>query len=891
MNITRNRSRATATLMLLLLAVSAAGVARAHERAETRREIMAYHLVDPVTVDGRLDEAVWSNPSCFPLTQNDPDNGAPPRQRTDWWVAYDKDALYIAAHLFEDDPDSIRTRLGRRDTWPDSDWIFVNLDTFNDDRNAFSFSVNPSGVIGDGALYNDGWSDNSWDAVWDRATRIGDDGWTVEMRIPFSQLNFPNTDEQVWGINFSRRYLRCSGREELFHMPRNEAGYMKRFPDLVGIKGIETGRRLEVLAYGATKGEMLDVDPGDPFNDGSKFSGNTGLDMTWGLTSNLTFNGTLNPDFGQVEVDPAVVNLSDFETYFEEKRPFFVEDANVFRFGQEGTSNNVGFNWSDPTLFYSRRVGRAPQVPIDADSDFEDVPSATTILGAGKITGKVGNTSIGLMNASTAKETADYMDGTTAGSQTVEPFTNYLAGRVKQTTPDGKRGVGLMVTDVYRDLNDPYGASRLVDRAMVAGLDGWTKFARDRWSVRGYMAYSRVRGEADAIDRVQRASRRYMQRPDADHVDYDPARTSLNGWIGRAMLNKDSGDYKLNAAFGWISPGFESNDLGFQSRADYANSHLWLGRGWSQPKGVFRQRSVSLGGYRNWDTGGTRLQEGVGLFYDTTFINYWGLSGMFFYNPERNDQRATRGGPMMREQSNREMDLNIWSNRRSRLTLDVGMNLSRNGDGSSYGSSYLTLGVKLLPSLSISPGVEYSSMNQETQFVENVSDEAMTATYGTRHVFGHMDYDEISFPTRVDWTFSPSLTLQAFVQPLVAVGNFRDLKEFARGGTYDFNAYGTDNGSTVSRDADGDYVIDPDGDGAAEAFTLSDPDFNRKYLKVNMVLRWEYNPGSTFYLVWTQDRANFEDPGDFGLGRDIGNLLQAPGDDIVMVKLTTWLDF
>jgi Domain of unknown function (DUF5916)/Carbohydrate family 9 binding domain-like len=872
---------------ILLLAVIVMSPAHVHAKAQ----VVANKLAEVVTIDGDLDEDIWHGPSAAPLIQNDPVNGAPPRQKTEWWVAYDQDALYIAARLHEDFQDSICTRLGRRDTWPDSDWIFVNLDTFNDDRNAYSFSVNPDGVVGDSALYNDGWSDNSWDAVWASATSVDDNGWSVEMRIPFSQMNFPNTDTQVWGINFSRRYLRCRGREELFHKPRNEPGYMNRFPDLVGIQGISSERKIEALVYGASKGELLKVDSENPFNDGSKLSGSAGVDLTWGLTSNLTLNATLNPDFGQVEVDPAVVNLSDYETYFQEKRPFFVKDANTFRYGREGTSSNSSFNWMDPIPLYSRRIGRSPQVGIDADYDYADRPTATTIIGAGKLTGKIGNTSIGLMNATTARENADYDLAGTRGDQTVEPMTNYLAGRVKHTTPDGKRGVGFMFTNVTRDLNDPYSRVELAHDATVAGLDGWTKFRDDTWAVRGYLTMSHVAGEAEAIDDLQRSSRRYYQRPDASHIEYDPTRTSLNGYIARAQLNKESGRMSVNTALGYISPGYEINDMGFQTRADVINSHFMIGYDWPDPGEHFRYRGIDLGLYKTWDTSGTPDACGGGFFYHTQFANYWGVHGMLFYNPERNNARATRGGPNMRVPENRSLDFNVYSDNRGRISLDTGFDLWEDSGGSKGTGGYLSVNVKLLPSLTVSPGVNYSTMDENTQFVDNVDDPLMTATGGVRHIFGYMDYQEISFPTRFDWTFSPNLTLQAYAQPLFAVGSYSKFKEFAQGGSYDFNRYGQDNASTVTPDGDDGYLVDPDGPGGAEAFTIDDPDFNSKYLKINMVMRWEFKPGSTAYLVWTQDRANYDDPGDFSMGRDSKNLIQAPGDDIFMVKVTTYLDF
>jgi len=870
----------TAGMFLILAAMPAAA-------DNGGAKVQAHRLTQSVDVDGRLDETAWQRPTNPPMVQNEPENGADPIQPTDWWVAYDDDALYVAARMHE--AGDVSSKLGRRDTWPASDWIYLNLDTFNDDRNAFSFSVNPDGVIGDGVLYNDGWGDNSWDGVWTCATSIDSKGWTVEMRIPFSQMNFPATDTQVWGINFSRRYLLCNGREDLFHMPRGEAGYMNRFPDLVGIEGIKPGQRLEVLAFGVGKAEFVEVADGDPFRDGSDFFGDVGADITWGLNSNLTLNATVNPDFGQVEVDPAVVNLSDFETYFQERRPFFVKDANAYRFGREGLSNNVGFNFSDPQLFYSRRIGRAPQLPYE-DHDYVDAPSATTILGAAKLGGKIGNTTVGVMTATTVEEKANLDLGGARTRQSVEPFTSYTAARVKHTTPDGRQGLGAMMTNVWRDLGTELARDRLTRNAMAAGVDGWTTLDEDGvWAMRGYLSMSRVTGEPEAIGLLQTSSRRYYQRPGADHIEYDPTRTSLDGWCGRAMINRQSGNFTLNSAVGAISPGYEINDMGFQYRADQINYHLMAGYDWHDPKGWFRRRGFSLGLYKNWDFGGRADQYGGGLFYDMQFANFWGAHGMLFYNPERNNFRTSRGGPVMRTPQFREASMSVYTNWQRPWVVEIGGGVWDSADGSSGGHFRSDVTLRPLPSLRLSLGVNRSWDDIHQQWVANIDDPAMTATYGTRHVFGRMDYDELSFPILLDWTFTPKLTLQSYVQPLFATGKYDAFKELARGDSYDFNHYG-DDGSTIVRDDDG-YVVDPDGAGPIEAYDLYDPDFNLKSLKVNLVLRWEYGPGSTFYLVWTQDRMDFQNPGEFAPRRDWDLLMEAPGDDIILAKITTWLDW
>ena len=855
--------------------------------------IHARRLTGPVELDGVLDEADWQRPGEDRLIQNSPDNGCRPRQRTEFWVAYDDEALYVAARMFDSAPDSIAARLGRRDTWPASDWIYLNLDTFNDDRNAFSFSINPAGVVGDAALYNDGWDDSSWDGVWDAATRIDEQGWTLEVRIPFSQLKFPATEKQVWGMNFSRRTLRHNERCELFHTPRGEGGYGSRFPDLVGIEGIEPRNKAELRPYLLGKLDARSVEEGDPFRDDPDYSGNAGIDLKAPLSSNLTMNATVNPDFGQVEVDPAVVNLSAYETFYEERRPFFVEDANVFRFGNEGTNSNWNFNWMDPLLFYSRRVGRAPQLDLEGDHDFVDRPDVTTILGAAKVSGKVGNTSVGALTAFTAREKARLQYAGEQSDQVVEPFSNYSVVRAKSTRDEGLKGLGIMLTHTTRDLDDPVSQARLDRRAFTGGIDGWANIDADGvWALKGYLSGSHLTGSKEAIESLQTSSAHYFQRPDANHLEYDPGATSLDGWQGRLALNKQSGVWKLNTALGYSSPGYDINDLGFMNRTDVVNWSAVGGKRWLEPNAVFRSSTLYLANYWVWDTAGRRAGGGFGSWFFCEFANYWNLTTHVFYNPETNDVRSTRGGPLMRTSPNRELDFNLSTDQRKPWVASLGFFASGTRAGTSYLNSSLSVEFKPAANLRVELGPSYKRERTDVQYHDTIDDPAALHTFGKRYVFSDLDYRQVSFDTRIDWTFTPRLTLQAYVQPLVAVGDYSRPKELARSASREFTVYGRDNGSLAEYrpDADSDerWLITPDGSDPGNTFTLGDRDFNFKSLKVNMVLRWEYGPGSTFYFVWTQDRMNFDHPGSFDLGRDTRSLLDAPGEDIFMVKVSQY---
>jgi len=876
-------ARCLATAAACLVTTSVAG-------ADTDLSpIEAFRLPGPVTIDGMLDEHAWTRPSLGGFVQDEPDNGAPPVHDTEWWIAYDDDALYVALRMHDSAPDSIDTSVARRDAALLTDEVFLELDTFNDDRTGYIFVVGAGGYVLDAVSYNDGWWDKTWDAVWDSESRVDDHGWTAEMRIPFSQIRIPPADEHVWGVNIVRNCRRLQSTDNLFHRKRDESGHTSRFPDLVGIRGIGNHSRREITAYGVTKGEYLAREEGDPFNDGSELGYDVGADLAVGVTDKLMLNATLNPDFGQVEVDPAVVNLSDFETFFEEKRPFFVQDANTFRFGRDGLNSNWNFNWLDATPFYSRRIGRAPQLGHDRDADHASTPSGTTILGAAKLTGKVGGVDVGGLSALTAREHHELAFGEERSRSLAEPLTSYNVLRASRTTSDSRRAIGAMITATERDLEDERSRASLTQRAYTAGVDGWTYLGdEDRWAVKSYVSGSFVEGSPEVIEGIQRSSTHYFQRPDADHVEVDPDRTSLTGWMARIAANKQKGDYLANFGLGAISPEYETNDLGFQSRSDAINMHAVIGRNWREPHGIFRQSGVDLRTYWTWNFDGLRDGGGTGVGTWANLTNFWSVNLGGFYNPETPSTRLTRGGPQVLRPHNREVYLNVQTDSRKSWRAWFDTFVSAGGPGEQQLN--LSTGVTLKPTsaLKVEIGPSLTTESYGSQYVTTRDAPEATSTFGSRYVFADIEYREVAMSIRVDWSFTQRLTLQTYLQPLVAVGDYQDLKELREPGTFDFDVYGEAPGSSIEL-ADGTYTVDP-GDGG-DTFTVSDPDFNFKSLRLNTVLRWEYSPGSTFYLVWTRNGTNFDRPGQLDLAADIEDVLRADSDDVVLVKVSRWFDF
>ncbi len=859
------------------------------DTTRTRPTIEAFRITNPISIYGVLSEQDWQRPGITNFTQRDPDEGAPSTQKTEVWVAYDDAALYVAARLYDTSPDSIVTRIGRRDADVSSDWFYFAIDSYHDRRNAFYFGVNPGGSIQDGTFYNDEYDNNSWDGVWEAAATIDEKGWTVETRIPFSQLRFPERDEYIWGINFRRDIERRKEEDYFVMVPKKESGVVSRFADLIGIRNIHPPARLEILPYVVSSSLFTNnFQLGDPFNNGKKLKGNVGADVKVGLGSNMTLNATFNPDFGQVEVDPAVVNLTQFETFFEEKRPFFIEGASFFNFGQGGANSMWGFDWGNPAYFYSRRIGRPPQGSAQHPS-FTDIPDRTTIVGAAKLTGKITEGwSLGSLHAFTAREHAKVDDG--AGnrySDVVEPFASYNVLRSLKEFNDGGQAIGVIGTAVLRDLNQPYLVDNFNRRSYALGVDGWTNLDADRtWVLTGWLATMRVEGSATRTFALQQTSLHYFQRPDANYLKLDSSATSLSGYAGRVAVNKQKGNWRFNSAVGVISPGFDSNDLGFLFQTNVINGHVLIGYQWYDPDGVFRRKGFHLATFKSYDFGGNKIDDGYFLFWNAQFMNYWGLNGNFLYTPASLDNSSTRGRPLMGSfTQGYNGGISASTDSRKVLVFNLDFFGARRIGRHRF---IMDSGIEWKPSSGVrvrfSPGFDHNITF--AQWVTRISDPTAMQTYGARYVFARIDQKELSANIRLDLTLTPKLSFQLFLQPLISVGRYSEFKELVQPRTFTFNKYG-ENSSTISY-SDGTYTVDPDGLGPALPFSFSNPDFNFKSLRGNAVLRWEYMPGSTLYFVWTQSRTNDADLGDFSFGRDFRNLFSGKADNVFLVKITYW---
>ena len=807
----------------------------------------------PIELDGKLNESAWASaPVTDSFTQIDPDEGKPASQRTEVRVLYDDTFLYVGARLH--DAGRITGRLGRRDMdFGDSDWFGVMLDSYLDHRTAFGFDVNPAGVRHD-EIKTINTDDYSWDPVWEAATTIDSAGWTAEYRIPFSQLRYSNAREQMWGVQFERIIGRNREYAVSTFIPKSIQGGVPEYGHLVGIEDIRAGKRIEVLPYTVQRASY--VDPGaNPYRDKPDLGTEVGLDVLYRLSSNLTVNAAFNPDFGQVEVDPAVVNLGVYETFFEEKRPFFIEGSEIFGFGAAGTSGGQ--------IFYSRRIGRAPTLSPPPGPN--DMPTATTILGAAKLSGKVGGWSLGVLEAVTAEEEARVQTAAGATDRfAVEPLANYFVGRARREWRGGQTYFGAILTAVNRDLTSDPQRALLHRGAYASGVDFRHEFARRGWALNGDVELSRVEGSTSAMIATQRLSRHYFQRPDADHLEVDSSATSLNGYSANLRVTKIGGTHWrgfVGSAF--TSPNYEVNDLGFAvrtDRRDFAASLTYLE---NRPGSVWRRWQVNAQGRaeRNYDW--QSIQNFIGLNTFAQTLGYWGISANVTHFLKSYDDRLTRGGPLAVRPRRWSGELSVSSDGRKPVTVNGyggGQDVEFGGWEYFVGAN---LGLKTSSRWNLTAGPSFSRLYTPAQFVQSVADPSYTATFGRRYVFAPLRQTSVGFETRFNFTFSPTLSLETYAQPLLSSADYGDATQFVAPKTYEFTPY------------------------SGEVPNL---DFNLRSLRGNAVLRWEWREGSTLYVAWQQQRSDFAPYGDFDFGRDRRALFATRPDNIFLIKMNYWLN-
>jgi uncharacterized protein DUF5916/cellulose/xylan binding protein with CBM9 domain len=875
---------------LLQLAAPADSLVRPH-RVTAAPAVTAVRAARAPVLDGRLDDPAWATATVVTdLLQSDPEEGRPVSEATEVRLVYDATALYVGARLLDRDPGAIARRLARRDVVTPSDEFRVMLDSYHDRRTAFLFAVNPAGVQRD-VVYGDdgGFDDDSWDPVWQVAVSVDSLGWTAELRIPFSQLRFSSQPEQVWGVRFVRWIQRKNELAFFPFVPKTETGLASRFAPLVGLRDLAARRPPEVVPYTVARGRFHRPEPGNPFDANVTKFGGAGVDLKAGIASNLTLDVTVNPDFGQVELDPQFVNLTQFEQFLPEHRPFFVEGGSIFQFGSTGGGLNR-FK-ETPLFFYSRRIGRPPQGEPYSPGDYEDVPASTTILGATKLSGKTASGwSVGALEALTAREYASVADSGAALHRfdEVEPFSSYFATRLKRDWQGGATTVGFLATAVNRDLDRPQ--MRILNSAAYAGGMDFTH----RWHDHGYtfagsVVGSYIRGDPAAIQLAQLASDRYFQRPDSRYLSYDPARTRLAGLAGDLYLNKVSGNWNWGIAGSTATPGFEVNDLGFQERVDRLSASAATQYRWTRPGRLIRQANALVSAKTMWNYEGDLIRRSVSTFLFAQFHNFWSADLNVSYNAAALDDRLTRGGPLAARPAGWTAIGEASTDNRKAITWYAYAAYTQSGLAGWDLIVLPSMSYRPSKTVSLNVGLDYDHGHSSAQYVQRVADPTAEATLYRRYVFAELRQRSFDVILRMNAAFSRSLSLQLFAQPFTFIGDYEGFKELAARKTYTFNRYGHDNGSTITQSGS-EYTVDPDGAGPAEPFTIENPDFRSRSFLVNGVLRWEYRPGSTIYLGWSQIRSgDFADAGA-SLKSDFRQalFLDRP-TNVLMVKVSCWL--
>ena len=832
----------------------------------------------PVTLDGKLDDVAWKQATWTNrFTQREPVEGGAPNAATEVAFLFDDEALYIGARMRSAPGMPVRALVTRRDRESSSEQLIVSLDTYHDRRTAYSFGVTAAGVRIDyfHGADDQNTRDYSFDPVWETATQRNREGWTAELRIPFTQLRFNKSATHVFGVNVTRRIPALNEEDYLVLVKRNETGWASRFVDLFGIEGIGSSRRIELLPYVASRAQLLgDPDTRNPFVRRRSVEARAGADVKVGLGPSLTLDATINPDFGQVEADPAQVNLSAYEIVFPERRPFFTEGSQLLR------SNQLSF-------FLSRRIGQPPRYSPPADY-IEPVVN-TTILGAAKVTGRLpSGLSVGMLAALTGPERARTFvsSANRFGSAIVEPSTSFGVVRLQQEFGANRSTAGFILTNVHRNVagESPL-ASVLARNAITGALEWQLRFKGGEYRTVGTLGFSRVSGDTAAMLRIQRSSAHFFGRPDETYAPIDPSLRAISGTFTGFGVAKIAGKWLWQGDVYGESPGLEINDAGRIGQADDRGINFQLR--YRQTVPGQRLRYWDIGGFQfnEWNYGGVRQQAYLQLFSNQTWRNLWltNLSVSFLADALRDD--LTRGGPLMGYRASWTASAGLSTSAGKKTQWRVSPFFA--GDRMGGWTASLGTGVSMRPSdrIELTADPSYARWVDPRQFVATVAG-GTDATYGTRYVFAYVDRSEIATTFRLNYALGRDLTLETYARPFASSGRFYRIGELPAARSYSIRTYGTD-GTTLERFGTDSIVVT---DGAAR-FTLPDRDFNVLSFRSNFVLRWEWRPGSTAYVVWQQNRGDQTVSPSHVRPGSLLDALTASGDNVFAVKVNYWLPF
>ncbi len=812
-------------------------------------------------IDGKLDDECWQKIGAWDgsFIQQQPHQAALPSQETEIKIIYDEKYLYFAIICHDKEPEKMDPILGRRDQL-NGDMAGIALDSYNDKQTAFEFNLTAAGQKVDIMHMGEyGW-DFEWNAVWDGKTTVGDSAWYAEMRVPFTQIRFSNKEEHVWGMHIWRWINRLQEESQWKLIPVDAPAMVYIFGELRGIRDIPFKRNLEVMPY--LKGKYI---------TDSKISENFGggVDGKIGVTSDFTLDYTVNPDFGQVEADPSVLNLTSYEVFYDEKRPFFLEGKSILEYNAE-----------HDMLFYSRRIGHAPSyTPIIDSGETLSMPENTSIINALKLTGKnKSGMSLGVVNSMTAKENATIYAEDISSKVVVEPFTNYFIGRLKQDFNKGRTTIGGIVNSTIRNIKDE-NLEFLADNSVVGGLDFEHNWLNRKYYINGKGFYSKVNGSETAISKLQRSSQHLYQREDAEHLEYNGELTSLKGWGGEISGGKRSGKLRMTGGIDWRSPGVDLNDVGYMRQADYIKQELYLLYSINKPKGILLKYHLAFDQNHQWSYGGENIKDELNFQAKFTFKNYMTVSPILERTFNEIDTRQLRGGPSLRIDENTRAGILFQTNNSKNFVFGVKIDLTRFDDNITWKNKYdVSLRWLINNKFSLMSITGFTNETNNSQYVKQ-----KTVNGKKEYVVGKIDRHTLFTTLRAEYFITPELSLQYYGSPYASIGRYDDYRKVNQSKAWDLS----ERYSPLYISGDG-KVLEDENKKVLLDFSTENPDFNFHEFRSNFVLRWEYKTGSTFYFVWTNTSSSYEDVYNPPIVDSFKNILNVKAQNAFMIKFSYW---
>ncbi len=840
-----------------------------------KRIYQAHRLSGEVpNIDGRLDDVCWQQGVWSGnFTQQIPTEGDPPTAETALKILYDNENIYVGIIAY-DDPELVDRQMARRDAFA-GDIVGVALDSYHDCRTAFEFNLTAAGSKIDLILMNDD-IDRNWDPVWEGKVAQTDSGWTAEMRIPLSQLRYGNQKEQVWGLHAWRWINRNWEEDQWALIPRDTPGRLYDIGELHGIRNLPKSLRIEILPYVRGNVHIFEKEQSNPFATGSETASAFGLNGKIGVSSDFTLDFTINPDFGQVEADPSVLNLSAFETFYEEKRPFFLEGKNI-----------LDFSFGRSMLFYSRRIGHKPSyTPELGDNEYAKTPENTSILGAVKLTGKSKDgLSLGILESVTANEYAQIATPEGKFKKKAEPLTNFIVGRVQKEYNGSNTILGGIMTATNRRIQDKH-LNYLNREAYTGGLDFRHYWKNKKYYIDAQTVYSHIAGSRQALLELQTSSARYFQRPDAEYVTLDSSRTHLSGYGVRVEIGKGGrGHWRYDFTSMIESPGLELNDIGYMRSADDVTSGFSLSYVEDVPKGWFRNYAITFGEDNAWTYGGDFRGAGAFLRLESQFSNKWRASYRLLRDGDHLDTYLLRGGPAVLVQGHWCNLINLSTDRARKFYASIGVHKHIHDDGITLRHDLMPeFGYKVTSNLQIETELNYGKNRDPFQYVltENVNGR-------DRYLLAHLDRKTLGLTMRMDLALTPELTIQYYGNPYFSVGTYSHFKyiNHPRAENYDRLYDELIAGQLKYNEETNEYSVDENKDGITD-YVYENPNFNFREFRSNLVMRWEFQPGSTLFLVWTHGRSAWETVTNMSLSNNANELFASSPDNIFLVKLNYW---